>query len=390
MTSKSFKSRFQEWKKAREPGMKEFRFALTRIRKSPLSLVGLFIIIFFAVLAASAPVLAPQNPAWDLHRVPSPFIIPKASQAVDPAGPSADHPFGLSVNGFDIYYGCVWGSITAFRVGALVVAVSLVIGLAIGLVAGYYGGVVDEVLMRFTDIIIAFPALIFSMALVIALPSTVSVPLLLFLTPVAAFFLVFSLTSLLGRGKRRRTLGTRSIILIVITCALVATAALMLSGVISDPGLSIGLTRLDKVIISLVLVGWPGYTRVIRGEVLRARSEDYVEAARAVGASDIRVITHHIVPNTIYPILIMASLDIGSIVLLAAALSFLGIGADPYYADWGQLIQQSQDYMVTAGNLVTYWYIWLVPGAFIFMFSLGWNLLGDAVRDILDPTLRRR
>jgi peptide/nickel transport system permease protein len=391
MTSKSFKSRFQEWKKAQEPGLKELRFALNRIRKSPLSLVGLFIIIFFAVLAASAPFIAPLNPPWDLHRVPDPFIIPKASQSYDPQAPTLSHPLGLTVNGFDVFYGCVWGTITAFRVGAFVVAVSLVIGLAIGLAAGYYGGVIDEVLMRFTDVIIAFPALIFSMALVIALPSMVSIPLLIFLIPVAAFFLIFSLTSLLGRRTKERTLGTRTIILIAITGVLVAIAALILGGVIPDPGaLTVGLTRLDKVIISLVLVGWPGYTRVIRGEVLRARSEDYVEAARAIGASDLRVITHHIIPNTIYPILIMASLDIGSIVLLAAGLSFLGIGSDPNYADWGQLIQQTQNYMVSAGDLVRFWYIWLIPGAFIFTFSLGWNLLGDAVRDILDPTLRRR
>jgi peptide/nickel transport system permease protein len=179
--------------------------------------------------------------------------------------------------------------------------------------------------------------------------------------------------------------------LTAISIALLAAIATILGGAVSDvTALTIGLTRLDKVIFALVLVGWPGYTRVIRGEVLRARSEDYVEAAKAVGCSDIRIITRHIVPNTIYPILIMASLDIGSIVLLAAGLSFLGIGADSYYADWGQLINQSQDSIIGTNGLINYWYIWLIPGAFIFMFSLGWNLLGDAVRDILDPTLRRR
>jgi peptide/nickel transport system permease protein len=386
MTSTSFKSRFQEWKKAREPGIKELRFALSRIRKSPLSLVGLFIIIFFVVLAVSAPFIAPQNPPWDINRNPNPFIMPKARYEVDPAPPSAQHPLGLTVNGFDVFYGCVWGSITAFRVGVLVVAVSLIVGLIVGLSAGYFGGLIDEVLMRFTDVIIAFPGLILAMALVIALPSNLSLPLLLPLILVAAFFLIFSLTKLLSRARGKQTL-----ILVAIACALVTVVALVLGGVIPETSvLSIGLTKFDKVIIALVLVGWPGYTRVIRGEVLRTRNEDYVEAARAIGCSDFRIITRHIVPNTIYPILIMASLDIGSIVLTAAALSFLGIGAETNFSDWGQLIQQSQEFMVNAGNLVSYWYIWLMPGAFIFMFSLGWNLLGDAVRDILDPTLRRR
>jgi peptide/nickel transport system permease protein len=388
MKSTNFKSRFQEWKKAREPGIKELKFALSRIGKSPLSLAGSFIIIFFVVLAVSAPFIAPANPSWDIHQVPDPFIIPKARYEVPPAPPSITHPLGLTLNGYDVYYACVWGTITAFRVGVFVVTISLIIGLTVGLTAGYYGGLIDEVLMRFTDIIICFPGLILAIALVSALPSTISLSMLVVLVPVAAFFLIFSLVNLLSVSGTRRK---QTLVLTAISCALVATIALVLGGVVHDTSiLSIGLTKLDKVIIALVLVGWPGYTRVIRGEVLRARSEDYVEAAKAVGCSDFRVITRHIAPNTIYPILILASLDIGSIVLLAAGLSFLGIGADAYYADWGQLINQSQDSLIGVSGLVNFWYIWLIPGVFIFMFSLGWNLLGDAVRDILDPTLRRR
>lgn len=386
MTSTRSKSRFQEWKKARESGIKEFRFALSRIGKSPLSLIGSFIIIFFAIMAISAPFLAPQNPSWDIDHIPNPFIIPRATRNPYPTPLTLDHPLGMTNAGYDIYYGIVWGSITAFRIGAVVVVISLAIGLTVGLTAGFYGGLIDEVLMRFTDIIICFPSLIFAMALIVALPNNLSLSMIVVLIPLAAFLLILSVTGFLSREKL-----TRNLLLTAITCALLATVALVLVGAI--PGMTIltmNLTRLDKVIIALVLTGWPGYTRVIRGEVLRARSEDYVEAAKAVGCSDIRIITRHIVPNTIYPILILASLDIGSIVLLAAGLSFLGLGADPNYADWGQLIQQAQDFMGSAQTLVMYWFIWLIPGAFIFMFSLGWNLLGDAVRDILDPTLRRR
>jgi peptide/nickel transport system permease protein len=118
------------------------------------------------------------------------------------------------------------------------------------------------------------------------------------------------------------------------------------------------------------------------------KQEDYVEAAKAVGCSDARVIFRHILPNAIYPLLIMASLDIGAIVLSAAALSFLGLGAPPGYADWGQMINFSRAWIAVKGNY--YWFTWLIPGLFIFTFVLGWNLLGDAFRDVFDPTLRRR
>jgi peptide/nickel transport system permease protein len=155
--------------------------------------------------------------------------------------------------------------------------------------------------------------------------------------------------------------------------------------------MTFSLNNLDKILIALIIVGWPGYTRVIRGEILKVKQEDYVEAAKAVGCSDLRIMIRHILPNSIYPILVIASLDIGSIVLLAAALSFLGIGAPLGYADWGQLISLSQEYIWNpSANPWRNWHTFVIPGIFIVMFTLGWNLLGDAFRDILDPTLRRK
>jgi peptide/nickel transport system permease protein len=125
--------------------------------------------------------------------------------------------------------------------------------------------------------------------------------------------------------------------------------------------------------------------------MLRVKTEDYVEAAKAVGCSDLRVMVRHILPNAIYPLMIAASLDIGAIVLSAAALSFLGIGADPGFADWGQIISRSRDWIyATPQAPLLYWYTFIIPGIFIFTFVLGWNLLGDALRDVLDPMLRRR
>jgi peptide/nickel transport system permease protein len=152
-----------------------------------------------------------------------------------------------------------------------------------------------------------------------------------------------------------------------------------------------GINRLDAVILSIVIIGWPGYARLIRSEVLRVKNEDYIEAAKSIGCSDIRVITKHIIPNSIYPIIIMASLDIGSIVILAAALSFLGLGAPAGFADWGWMISVARNFIYSSPiNPYQYWYVFIIPGIFISLFVLGWNLLGDAFRDILDPTLRRK
>jgi len=310
------KSRFQEFKVGMGPTAKEIKFMLSRVRKSPLSLIGTSIVVFFAIIALLAPVLAPQNPPWSVSKTSDPFAIPREKYINEPSPLSENHPFGTAEWNYDLYYGCIWGTITAFRVGLYVVFGSLAIGLFIGIVAGYYGGVIDELMMRFTDIIFAFPGLILAMALVTAF----------------------------GRS-------------------------------------------LDNVMLALLLIGWPSYTRLIRGEILRVKQEDYVEAAKAVGCSDFRVIVRHVLPNSIYPIVVVASLDIGSIVLSAAALSFLGLGAPEYYADWGQLISTSQNWMLKGW---TYWYTFIIPGVFIFTFVLGWNLLGDAFRDVLDPTLRRR
>jgi peptide/nickel transport system permease protein len=139
--------------------------------------------------------------------------------------------------------------------------------------------------------------------------------------------------------------------------------------------------------IALVVFGWMGYARLIRGDILSVRERDYVTAARVVGAKDSRIMTRHIIPNAIYPTLVLASMDIGTIVTGFAALSFLGIGTEVGYADWGQLIAFARNWIPT---LSTYWYIVVYPGLALILFVLGWNLLGDAMRDIMDPRMRGR
>lgn len=387
----SMKYKWEEFKTGLGPAKKELMFTLKRIRKSPLSIVGIIIVSFYALIAILAPIIAPPVTAdpfriWrdGFGSIPNPPGTPVEDSIARKAGWTV-HYFGTSEGQFDIFYGCIWGTITAFRVGILVVAISLLIGLILGCVAAYYGGVIDELLMRFTDIILAFPGLILAMALVIALPETWLIDM--------GFFIILILTFIIPLviGRTMRLQGSITILLSLSSLMAFLVIHTWLLGSSSIWTVPIQLSQLDKVLIALALVGWPGYTRVIRGEILRVKQEDYVEAARAVGCSDFRIITRHILPNSIYPIIIMASLDIGSIVLTAAALSFLGIGAPVGYADWGQMISFARNW-IWAGfqNPWQYWYTFVIPGLFIFTFVLGWNLLGDAFRDILDPTLRRR
>jgi len=320
------KSKLHEFRLGMQPSIDELKFIATRIKSSPLSIVGAAIVIFFIILALAAPWIAiPGHPSQGGN----PYMMPKFGILATPQPPGSTVKdnyarFGTTAWQYDIYYGCIWGSRSAFHVGIMVVIPSLLIGLALGTLAGYYGGYLDELLMRFTDIIIAFPSLILCMAFIVVL-----VPM--------------------------------------------------------------GIERLDAVMLAFVIVGWPSYARIIRGEALRIKNEDYIEAAKSIGCSDFRVILKHILPNSIYPVVIMASLDIGTIVLGVAALTFLGLGAPEGWADWGQLIAYSRNFIYgKPTDPYCYWYTFIIPGLFISLFTLGWNLLGDAFRDILDPTIRRK
>jgi peptide/nickel transport system permease protein len=365
--------KWKEFRTSMNPRVKEWKFMMRRIRETPLSLVGMVIVFFFVAVAILAPVLAPPQ-SVDPFQIPRDVEISKLTP--NPTPPTLRHIFGTTAEQYDLYYGCIWGTITAFRIGFFVVAVSLVVGLLVGTLAAYYGGLLDEALMRFTDIIIAFPGLILAMALVIAFPPVVPLNLSLVF---AVIFLLGSFIFLAFRPDRRLLLAFQ--LLLVLSIVSIFYYPLTMS---------IELTNLDKVLISIILVGWPGYTRVIRGEVLRVKNEDYIEAARASGSSDFRVIVKHILPNSIYPIVIMATLDIGSVVLTAAALSFLGLGAPINYADWGQIISRSRPWISQPSLLVANFHTFFIPGLFIAFFVMGWNLLGDALRDVLDPMLRRK
>ena len=296
------------------PRLKEIKFSLNKIVKSPLSIIGLTLIFIYLMIALFAPVIAP--PKYE-HE---PFRIPHEGYSVTPKPPAPGHPFGTTTKQYDIFYGVIWGTRTAFRIGFMVVGSILIIGTVVGSISGYFGGIIDEITMRIVDIFMSLPTLILAMAIVTAL----------------------------GRS-------------------------------------------LDNIMRSLIIVGWPIYARTIRGSILSVREEDFIEAAKALGASDFKVIFKHILPNAIYPVLILASLDIGVMVLTAAALSFLGLGAQEGYADWGQMVSLARNFIVgLQAQPLLYWYVVTIPGIFILFFVLGWNLLGDAFRDIFDPKQRRK
>lgn len=301
-----------------------------------LSIVGLALIGMFVAISLLAPVLAPPiNPN-------KPYDLPRDGFSAEPRPPMSEwtrnvpdmpfwypivtgrdtwvHLMGTSSGQYDVYYGVIWGARTAFVVGLVIVGASALIGITMGSMAAYYGGRVDDILMRITEIFMSFPYLMAALTL-----SAILVPRL-------------------GRG-------------------------------------------VYSAMVALIVFGWMSYARLVRGDILSVKERDYVMAARVIGATDRRILLRHILPNAIFPTLVYASLDLGSIVLSFAALSFIGVGTELGYADWGQILSFARDWITV---LNSYWYIVVYPGIALVLFVLGWNLVGDALRDVLDPSMRGR
>jgi peptide/nickel transport system permease protein len=301
--------------------------------RTPASILGFSLIGLFILIAVFAPVIIPPVGS-------DPYKIPRDGFSAQPKAPGAvwtknapDIPFwytaltgkdtwihilGTAQGQYDIFYGLIWGTRTAFRTGFIVVVSTFLIGVIIGSISAYYGGVVDNVLMRIVDIFMTLPFIL--MALILAAV----------LTPVIGKSLIPS-------------------------------------------------------IIALVTFGWMGYARIIRGDILSVKERDYVLAARVVGVRNYRILFRDILPNAIFPTLVLASLAIGDVVLNFAALSFLGIGTQLGYADWGQILSFARNWITSLQN---YWYIIVWPGIILVLFVMGWNLVGDAMRDVLDPRMR--
>ena len=310
---------------------------LTGLLKTPASIIGLTLIVIYILIGLAAPIIAPP-----VKEGADPYMIPRDGFSADPKPMGTEwkrnrppipfwytavtgkdkwvHLMGTSEGQYDIFYYVIWGVRTAFFTGVLVTVVTLLLGVIYGSISAYYGGWVDNIMMRLVDVLMILPSLL------------------------AALILAAVLTPRIGKS-------------------------------------------LIPVMTALIAFGWMGYSRIIRGDILSVKERDYIMAARVVGVKDSRILFRHIIPNAVFPTLVLASLAIGDVVLSFAALSFLGIGTEVGYADWGQVLSFARNW-ITA--LDQYWYIVVWPGLALVFFVMGWNLLGDALRDVLDPRMRGR
>jgi len=294
---------FEKWKKEHESLIKEQKLTLHLIRKSPLTMFGLGITIALLFLAAFPYLLI-------LYPEDVKTTVNLANRLKPPSG---EHPFGTDDMGRDVFSRVIYGYRVCLMEGLSVIIIAMAIGIPLGAVSGYKGGVIDEVIMRVTDIFFSIPSIL--LALVI--------------------------TAALGKG--------------IINC-----------------------------MIALGAAWWPFYTRLVRGRVLSIREEIYIEAARAAGGSDRRIIFRHILPNCISVILVQSSMQIGYAILSAGGLGFLGVGAQAPTPEWGLMMGTGRRY------LPNWWWPTIFPGLAMFITVLGFCLLGDGLRDVLDPKLRRR
>ncbi|TPJ27738.1 nickel transporter permease [Mesorhizobium sp. B2-7-2] len=270
--------------------------AWRRFSANRLALIGLLIIIALLVVAALADVLAPYSPTiGDL----------KNARLL---APSAAHWFGTDDLGRDIYSRIVYGSRWTLYVVILVAIIAAPIGLLVGTIAGYAGGWTDTILMRITDIFLAFPKLVLALAFVAAL----------------------------------------------------------------GPGI-------ENAVLAIAVTSWPPYARIARAETLTVRNSDYIKAVQLMGASPFRIVLRHIMPLCISSLIIRVTLDMAGIILTAAGLGFLGLGAQPPLPEWGAMIASGRRFILDQ------WWVAAAPGAAILIVSLGFNLLGDGLRDALDP-----
>ncbi|MES2664548.1 MAG: nickel transporter permease [Pseudomonadota bacterium] len=270
--------------------------AWLRMRRNSLAMMGLAIVLALIVMAVAAPVLAPHDP----------FVQDLSQRLLPPGTPG--YWLGTDEFGRDLWTRILYGARITLYIVALVAVTAPVIGLAVGTVAGYFGGWTDQILMRITDIFLAFPRLILSLALV----------------------------AVLGPG-------------------------------------------IENAVLAIALTAWPPYARVARAETLTVRSSDYIAAVRLQGAGAGRIIWGHVMPMCLPSVIIRVTLDMAGVILIAAGLGFLGLGVQPPLPEWGLMISSGRKY------LFEQWWVATMPGLAIFIVSLGFNLLGDGLRDVLDP-----
>ncbi|WP_206531653.1 ABC transporter permease [Affinirhizobium pseudoryzae] len=269
--------------------------AWLNLKGNPLGMIGLTIIVLFVLMAIFAPLLATHDPAT--QELGNRLAIPNAA-----------HWLGTDELGRDVYSRILYGARVTLGMVIAVVVLVAPLGLAIGCIAGYFGGIVDTVLMRLTDIFLAFPRLVLALAFVAAL----------------------------------------------------------------KPGV-------ESAVLAIALTAWPPYARMARAETLTVRGSDFIAAYRLTGASSWRIIFRHIAPLCTPSLIVRVTLDMSSIIITAASLGFLGMGAQPPSPEWGAMIATAKRFMFEQ------WWVPMIPAIAILLVSLAFNFLGDAMRDVLDP-----
>ncbi|MCS7111482.1 MAG: ABC transporter permease [Ignisphaera sp.] len=283
-------------------GLNEIASVLKLIKSNPLSMLGIIIVATFIVIGVASPYIAPYpSDAWGYSYNLETRLLP----------PSPRYPFGTDEMGRDLFSRVLLGARFSLIIAVGVVSIALVIGVVVGLTAGYMGGFAGMVLMRLTDMFLAFPPLLLAIA--------------------------FAAT--LGRG-------------------------------------------LFNVIIALALSWWPWYARLVYIQVNSVKNLPFIDAARIIGLSPVKIMFKHVLPNSITPVVIQAALDMGSAVLEAAGLSFLGIGVPPPTPEWGLLVSQGWALINSA------WWLSFFPGIAIVVTVVGFNLLADTFQEVMDPRLR--
>jgi len=294
--------RLADWRVRHQASLDEARYNVRVFFKDKLAVVGLAIIVATIAMAVFAPWIAPYP---DQGRGDS--NLKERFEA-----PNAQHLMGTDNLGRDILSRIVYGARIPLIISFTVTAVIVLIGVPLGGIAGYYGGRVDEVVMRITDVFLAFPSLV----------------------------LAITFVAFLGPSIR-------------------------------------------NVMVAIVVSLWPWYTRLVRGVAVSLRERPYVEAAKTMGVRDAVIIFRHILPNAFGPVIVQMTLDIGTVILAAAALSFIGLGAQPPTAEWGLMISEGRQY------ILDYWWIGTFAGLAIFVLVLAFNFVGDGLRDVLDPRSKR-
>ncbi len=286
-------------RRRREARLQYLRDSFVLWRRNHLMVVGTAILVFLLLVAAFAPLLATYSPYAQV-----------LADRLQP--PSMKHFFGTDSLGRDIYSRVIYGSRVTLAIAFLVAIISTPLGMAIGVVSGYFGRATDEILMRLSDIFLAFPKLILAIAFAAAL----------------------------------------------------------------GPGV-------ENAIVAIAVANWPSYARLARAETLAVRNNDYIQVIRSMGASNLRIMVGHITPMCLSSIIVRLSLDMGTIILTAAGLGFLGLGAQPPMPEWGLMVSDGRQF------LVDQWWVSTLPGVAILIVVMGFNLVGDGIRDILDPHQRQ-